>query len=202
MNKISYYIRRIKEEIKIIRIKKQLDLSDVTLLSQNCIGGVMYHDCQAQFLSPTVNLYMPPCDFIKFVNNYEDYLSYAPVVTMGETYPMGYLKDNLQVNFMHYESVEDALTKWETRKTRIRKDRIFVICIERDGFDERAFKAFQEIEYPKVLFTRNIKWKDEKNCIFMSKYQGEDQVPDLIPGRMMYYKNKLPKLIKKAFDKK
>ena len=200
MSKINYYYRRFIEKYKAYRTKKTVDLSEITLISQNCIGGVMYHDCGAKFLSPTVNLFIMPHDFMMFVENAEKYLSGTPIVKDGEKYPMGELSDGIKINFMHYETKEEALEKWEQRKQRINKKKIFVICIERDGFDEEAFDAFKKIPYPKALFTRNIKWKDEKDCIFMPQYESEEQVPDLIPNRMMYYKNILPKMIKKAFD--
>jgi len=93
----------------------------------------------------------------------------------------------------------EALEKWEQRKKRVNKNKIFVICIERDGFDEEAYEAFKSISYPKVLFTRNVEWKDDIDCIFLDKYKDESQVPDIIPSRVMYYKNLLPKKIEKVF---
>ena len=111
MIKISYYYRRIVEKYRVNNSRKTVDLSDITLLSQNCIGGVMYHDCEAKFLSPMVNLYMMPSDFLKFVNNFEYYLSEAPVVCDGEKYPIGTFSDGLKINFMHYDSKEEALEK-------------------------------------------------------------------------------------------
>lgn len=199
MRKVSAYINIIKERIKIKKVSNYLDLSNVTLFSQNCIGGVTYHDCNAKFLSPTVNLFILPSDFIKFVNNYESYLSETPEVTMGKNYPIGHLSDGLQINFMHYETTSEALNKWESRKKRINREKIFVICIERDGFSAENYKEFKKIKYPKVLFTIQKEWADDPECIYIPKFKNESQVPDIIPGRYMYYKNKLPKLIKKAF---
>ena len=201
MSKISFYLRRIREKYTGRRTKKMLDLSDVTLLSQNCIGGVTYHDCNARFLSPTVNLYMLPSDFLEFVNNYEYYLEEAPVVKMGDKYPVGLLKDKLVVEFMHYETEEDALSKWETRKARINKDKIFVICIERDGFSDEHYKEFKKLKYPKAFFTIRKELKEDPECIYIPRFKNESQIPDIIPYRYMYYKNKLPKLIREAFDK-
>ena len=200
MQKLSRYINRVKVECKVWMTRKYLDLSDVTLLSQNCIGGVMYHDCNDKFLSPTVNLFMLPSDFMRFVNNYEAYLTETPELIMGDNYPIGYLSDNLQINFMHYETTDEALEKWESRKKRINKEKVFIICIERDGFNEENYKEFKSIKYPKALFTIQKKWADDPECIYIPKFKNECQVPDIIPGRYMYYKNKLPKLIKKAFD--
>lgn len=199
MNKISYYIKRLSEKLKIYRARKTLNLADVTLFSQNCLGGVMYHDCENKFLSPTVNLYMMPLDFIRFVDNYKEYFEETPSITDGERYPIGEFSDGIKINFMHYETKEDALEKWEQRKKRVNGKKIFVICVERDGFDEEAFSVFKALPYPKVLFTRNIKWKNDDDCIFIKKYANETQIPDLIPNRMMYYKNLLPKKIKKVF---
>ena len=201
IKKIHNYLRIIKERILSKQVRKYIDLSNITLLSQNCIGGVMYHDCNAKFLTPTVNLYILPSDFIKFVNNYEAYLSETPELTMGENYPVGYLSDGLQINFMHYETTKEALDKWESRKQRVNKEKIFVICIERDGFNDEHYKEFKKIKYPKALFTIRKEWSDDPECIYIPKFKNQEQVPDIIPGRYMYYKNKLPQLIKKAFDK-
>ena len=42
---------------------------DVSILSMNCIGGVLAHDLGIRFNSPTVNLYMRAEDFIRFCEN-------------------------------------------------------------------------------------------------------------------------------------
>lgn len=200
MNKLSFCFKRIIEKYRVNRAKKLLDLSDITLFSQNCIGGIMYHDNEAKFLSPTVNLFMMPSDFLKFVNNYERYLSEIPTVIDGENYPIGKFSDGLQINFMHYISKEQALEKWEIRKRRVNKNKIFVICIERDGFSQDDFMEFKKLKFPKVLFTKNESRKNDADCIYIAKYKNEPEVPDIIPYRMMYYKNLLPKAVKRAFD--
>lgn len=199
MSKASYYIKRIIEEIKVQRVRRILDLSDITLLSQNCLGGVMYHDCGAKFLTPTVNLYMLPNDFMRFVNQYDKYILETPKIIDNVGYPVGEISNDVKINFMHYNTPDEAVEKWEQRKQRINSDKVFVICVERDGFDSNTFKSFKSLPYPKVLFTRNVEWKDDDECIFIKKYMNELQIPDLIPYRIMYYKNILPKRIKRAF---
>lgn len=119
MNKISYYKKRITEEIRIHRVRKSLNLSDVTVISQNCIGGVLYHDCNAKFLSPTVNLYFLPSDFIKFVLNLDFYLNETPTVSDEGKFPVGTFSDGLKIYFMHYKDKEEALEKWESRKREL-----------------------------------------------------------------------------------
>lgn len=191
MFKNFYYTqkRRILSRI----VKKKVDFSEISLISQNCIGGIIYHDANQRFLSPTVNLYILPKDFIKFVNNLDYYLSLTPKVKMGKAYPIGTLGD-IKINFMHYSSPEEAVEKWEERKQRINFNKIFVIMVERDGFDDEDFKEFLKINYPKILFTRNEKYISD-NSVYLKKFKNEKELPDIIPGRYMYKNMTLVKLI-------
>lgn len=71
-----------------------------------------------QILNPYGKSLFTASDFIKFVNDLDYYLSFTPVVEMGEKYPIGTL-DDIKIFFMHYDSCEDALQKWEDRKKRV-----------------------------------------------------------------------------------
>lgn len=197
MFKNFYYTqkRRILSRI----VKKKVDFSEISLISQNCIGGIIYHDANQRFLSPTVNLYILPKDFIKFVNNLDYYLSLTPNVEMGKAYPIGTLGD-IKINFMHYSSPQEAIEKWEERKQRINFNKIFVIMVERDGFDDEDFNDFLKIKYPKILFTRNEKYISD-NSVYLKKFKNEKELPDIIPGRYMYKNMTLVKLVNKTFNK-
>ena len=48
---------------------------DFTLLAPTCIGGVIYHNLEKQFCSPTINLFMSENDFFTFVSNLKRYIS-------------------------------------------------------------------------------------------------------------------------------
>ena len=43
--------------------------TEFSLISSNCNGGFMLHDLGLQFRSPTVNLWIPPSDFIRFLRD-------------------------------------------------------------------------------------------------------------------------------------
>ena len=45
---------------------------NVTILSMNCTGGILYHELGLPFLSPTINLYIQAEDFIRFCERLED----------------------------------------------------------------------------------------------------------------------------------
>ena len=116
---------------------------------------------------------------------------------MGKAYPIGTLGD-IKINFMHYSSPQEAVEKWEERKQRINFDKIFVIMVERDDFDDEDFKDFLKIKYPKILFTRNEKYISD-NSVYFKKFRNEKELPDIIPGRYMYKNMTLVKLVNKAF---
>lgn len=193
----SNLYKNIRRKIYSNVVRKTINLSEISLISMNCIGGVLYHDCGKKFLSPTVNLYFLPSDFIKFVNNLDYYLSLTPTVCMGDRYPVGVL-DDIKIFFMHYHNCEEALKKWEERKKRINFEKIFVIMVERDGFSKNDFENFKNIKYPKLLFTRNKEY-DCECSFYMPKYKNLEQLPDIIPGRYMYDKGVLVKKINSAY---
>ena len=163
----------------------------------NCIGGVLYHDCRMQFLSPTINLFFTATDFIKFVNCLEYYLSLTPIVTMGDDYPIGRL-DDIHVYFMHFDSVENALKKWEERKKRVKFDRIFVIMVEQNGFSESEYAGFLKIKYPKLLFAKDPKYNSD-DVVCFEKYKDLTELPNIIENREFYKTMKLPKAIQRAY---
>ena len=118
-----------------------------SIIAQNCVGGVMYHELGLPFLSPTINVYMESADFIKFCENLEYYLSIdANSINFikEREYPVGYLED-IKIYFVHYKTEEEARKKWEDRKSRVAHDKICVVMTDRDGFNQEIFQRFGEI---------------------------------------------------------
>lgn len=180
--------------LKIEDAKKRYNVENISFISQNCIGGVIYHDMGQKFLSPTINLYFLANDFIKFVQNLEYYLNIELVMKENTEVVTGVL-DDIELYFLHYHTNEEAYEKWNERKSRINFDKIFVIQTDRDGFDEKAFEEFKKIKYHKALITKNEKWANEDFVIYLDNHKDEDCVPDTIPEREFYIDNKIIDLI-------
>ena len=117
---------------------------------------------------------------------------------MGEKYPIGIL-DDIKIYFMHFSSVELALEKWEERKKRVNLDRVFVIMVEQNGFTDKNYEDFQNINYPKILFTRNPNHQAD-NVVYFEKYKDLDELPNIIDHREFYKDMKLPKAVNKAYN--
>lgn len=132
--------------------------SQISIISCNCIGGVLMSEYNMKFLSPTINLYFSAEDFLVFCENLEQktYFNIEPVdkgiSNLGD-YPLVGLGD-LTINAVHYKSFEEFYNAWNRRKNRINYDRIFLVFTDRDGFKPNMLNRISKLPYPKVLFSK------------------------------------------------
>ena len=178
-------IQRKKRNRQVKEMKAKLQTKNFTVISQNCIGGVFYHDMGVQFKSPMINLYLTAKDFVTFALNLDYYLSLKLRMTWGEKYPIGYL-DDVVVYFMHYNTCQEAESAWERRKKRIKQDKIIVLCTDMEEFTDEVYVRWKQIPYPKVLFTAKRKYANKDGTVFFPEYENDGKVSDLIPERKFY----------------
>lgn len=157
MLQIVKYIRRILRYF----YRKTLRKRDITLITNNCIGGIIYHDMHLQFLSPTINLYFDNEEFIRFSTHLEYYLSLAieESTDIQKSFPVGVLHGShgdVHIYFMHYDSFEQAVAKWNERKERINYDNLYII-MEAQKCSSAILTKFNDIPYAnKVVLTDGI----------------------------------------------
>lgn len=135
------------------REKARLANFTPTVFASNCNGGVMTHDLGLQFRSPTVNLFIRPGEFVRLLGNLHHYLYEAHFAAGGGAdYPVGIL-DDIRVDFVHYQSFDEAVAKWNTRLKRVDLDNAFFVMTERDGCTYDDLIAFDNLPYQnKVVF--------------------------------------------------
>ena len=139
---------------------------NLTIISNTCIGGRLYHDYHQKFLSPTVDFYMEPDNFVKFCCNLEYYLN-CEIKPLPD-YKIDYLSNflfcdigGLIAAFGHTnDSYDKIISKWNERKKRVNYDNIVVIATDRNVLkepftkcSEQTVKEFGKIPYKKVLFS-------------------------------------------------
>lgn len=183
--RLKHKLIRMKRAIKTWWTRSSVKPSDVTIISQNCIGGVIYHDLGMQFLSPTINLFFKEPDFVRFVLNLEHYMACELEMRWEEEYPVGRLED-IEIHFMHYETCREAKEKWERRKQRINWGNILVLATDQEGFDEVLFRQWKQIPYAKVLFTAQTQYAQDQDSMFFPEYEAQGVVGDLISRREFY----------------
>lgn len=134
---------------------ERLQNRDFSVIASNCNGGVMLHDLGQPFNSPFVNLWIPPEDYLRLLQDPRRYLS-LPVSFVREEgidYPVGLLGD-VRLYFQHYASEEEAERKWTERVGRMRWDNLFVMFTDRDGCTEDQLRRFDALPYAhKIAFT-------------------------------------------------
>ena len=121
-------------------------------------GGVILHELGMPFLSPTVNLFILPDDYLRMLGDLRRYLCDEFLTQDIEEsekvgYPVGLLGD-VRLWFVHYASFEEASKKWKERCAKVRWDHLYIIMVERDGCTEDNIREFDQLPYKhKVIFT-------------------------------------------------
>lgn len=142
--------RKINDEMK-----KLLSDVEFTIFSNNCLGGVFYHDAGKQFTSPLINTAMDGEDFIKFLQNPNYYINhkFEFIKWYGHDYPIAKI-DDIEIRFVHYKSDSEAEYKFRERAKRIVWDNIFIVATNHDGLNNAECMAeFDKLPYKnKIMF--------------------------------------------------
>ena len=158
----------------------------ISIISSNCIGGVISHELGLRFESPTVNLFFYPDSYIEYISHLEDYSKQELIeikTAKDVGYPIGQLgkEGKVIIHFMHYNSFEDARNKWIERTSRINFNNLYFILAERDGITHKQMKAFDCLPYVhKVLLACN-QYDDIKCSHYLGEgYRKDGQLMDLL----------------------
>ncbi len=134
-----------------------------TILTPNCMAGLIYNRLGMRFCSPTIDTSMEIDDFIRFASNLDYYLGQdiielvdnnleCPVgVILGET-----PAENVRVNFVHYPSFEAGRNKWNQRKTRVVKDNLYIIVCDIDDIYEKDYHRVGYLSNNQLTRLENI----------------------------------------------
>lgn len=158
--------------------RKRLKNPYCTIFCSNCNAGMMYHDLNIKMMSPTINLYILPRDFVRFMNNLQFYLNVELQedieMTKEKGFPVGQLND-IHVFFVHYDSFEQAREKWNERKGRVDLDNYCAVMTERDGCTYQDLEAFDQLLCTKVVFT-NKEYPQIKSAYHIKGYEKEKEL--------------------------
>lgn len=160
-----------------------------SIICNNCTGGVILHDLELMFNSPTINtLFYNFDDFIFFVQNLRK-ISKLVMFEIKEhkSYPVGGVELNnriLKIGLVHYNTFEEGKKKWEERFKRVDFNNVYVIW-EGKNISLEELEQFENITFPKIVFSSkdNIK---EKRFHF---YHGHELYNNWYPGKILDYKS-------------
>ena len=163
-------------EIPKIDLKEYMKLkkSDISIVAQNCWGGLTYNYLGLKFSSPFINLSVSEGDMLKLMGNFRHYIeSEIQYSSMkynkhsGSYYPTATL-DDVEIKFIHYADFEDAKLKWDRRKKRINYDNLFFMAFS-DNL-KYAKRFAEDGTQNKVCF---VPFETKTNSLFTLKTNGK-----------------------------
>lgn len=180
----------IKRKSWIKKIKENLKNTDFTLISNNCIAGIIYNDLGLQFRTPTVNLYISGEEYLNFVKNFKIYIS-SPMFDVTEMekkgFPVGKIIPHdfqyppIKVYFQHYQKFEDAFETWRRRSERINYENIYFLWEFFDElYDVSLLKEFDELPIKKMALLHNEIAGIENGFVFKYKKSVAGDVLQLV----------------------
>lgn len=146
-----------------------------SIVSSNCYGGVVSHDLGLKFMSPTVNLWLYPEDYLKLCAQPTKFFSEEPTqIETNYSYPVGKILD-ITLYFQHYDDFEEARKKWIERSKRIDYNNLFFMMTERDGCTVEKIKRFDMLPYKnKVVFT-HIPYPEFYSAFYIKGFEDKDE---------------------------
>lgn len=188
---LTYCRRYLFHKRKQIRNKNKA----LTLITNNCVGGIVYHDLGLEFMSPTINLFFDNEDFFTFVNDIEYYANQEPVEVFdtGKNFPIGELRKgdkSIRLYFMHYKTFDEAVEKWKKRAKKIDYNNLFIIFEYPQSLKktDEIYKEFKNIKHTnKRMITNLVDFEDEEIVSF------DIYDKNYYPGKLIDYKDKYGK---------
>lgn len=183
----------IKDQEQILykkRKRKRLDNLNFSIIASNCVGTIIYHDLDLPFLSPTINLTIEMDDFIRFAENLKWYMEQEIVELKGEKgCPAGMLGD-VKINFVHYDTFEEGVRKWEERKERINWDNLLLIGSERDGCSYETLERFDRLPYEnKVILTR-VRYPEISSAYCIEGFEEKEELGIVLNYKKQFFRRR------------
>ncbi len=170
---IRLKVQNILRKMIASHMKKKLNSTEFTIISNNCWGGMVYESYDIQKNSPTVGLYFMAPDYVQFLSDLGYYLKkeikfispeqskYSEILKeKGKviTYPIGVI-DDVEIFFLHYKSEKEAMEKWQRRIKRINEKQLLIKFCDQNGCTEKEVKKFLQLPYKNKIFFTTKDWQ-------------------------------------------
>lgn len=167
------------------RRKKKLKCNGFTIISNNCLAGYLYHDLGLKFLTPTINLqFETDDDYIEFLSHLEYYSASEPKEIQNNkvSWPVGEIvrgQKRVTIHFIHYNSFDEAKTKWLERGMRINSNRMIVLWLVMNeaGPSEKLYKRFNQMNYKNKLLITGKQFPYDDTIVKKLRFIDKDSTP-------------------------
>lgn len=165
LNKLLSYFRR-----------KLISVPMPTIISNDCTAGLIYSMLGERMISPTINTFIWPTEFVRFCKNLDRYLDMEMEIfyrekryridAVNDDNPVGIL-DDVRVFFVHDHDDESCKNNWNKRRKRINPERILYLMTDNNHMvDMTTTEEFLSLPGEKYFIaTRNM-----MGCVVNSNY--------------------------------
>jgi uncharacterized protein (DUF1919 family) len=169
-----------------------LERTDFTIISNDCWGQALYDEWGLPRRTPMVGAGMRAECFIQFLTDIQGYLE-SPLrfVSLSRhesinrlrlrraVWPIGLLRDDVEVHFLHYQSTQGARDAWESGRKLVNFDRLAVkFSVDKDGAVLRHIHEFDRMPFKRKLLISERDHPDIPSAIHVPNY--------IINGAMMF----------------
>ena len=184
------FIARAEHKLYIESKRRKLKNNTPSILCDNCNAGVILHDLNLKFNTPTINLYFEPSDYLKLLSDPYKYLNSIPVeICSDKPFPVGVI-ENITAFFMHFETFESAKEKWVERSKRINIENCFVMMTDKNSCTYDNIKEFDSLPYAhKVIFTHKS-YPEFKSACYIKGFENDSEVGVLSDWKPGFFKRR------------
>ncbi|PJJ31142.1 DUF1919 domain-containing protein [Lacrimispora celerecrescens] len=132
----------------------KLKNSRISIISDNCWGGIAYATLGLECLSPFKNLFIAEREYLKLLSDIRYYLGcpfelskFAIDINSKEQYPVMRL-DDVEVHCCHEKVPDKAKENWNRRLEKINWDNLFIAMYTED---KSIAEAFLDIDFEKKI---------------------------------------------------
>lgn len=138
---------------------------DVSIISNNCWGGIVSQYFNIKYNSPFVGLFVFAPDYIRLLKKLRvinDEIRFIPReqskyynrLSLTTHYPIGVIGDDIELHFLHYATADVAAEKWKRRVQRMDTSNMIVKFCDRDSCTPQLIAEFDRLPYKhKICFT-------------------------------------------------
>jgi uncharacterized protein (DUF1919 family) len=142
-----------------------LEFENFTVISNDCWGQALYEGYGLPYQTPLVGAGMHADCFLCFLTDIEGYLRsplrfiaksrYMAVKRLrnhSHLWPIGLLRDDVEVHFMHYYTEDACRRMWDAGCEKLRLDRLAVkFTADKDGATPEHVKRFAAMHFERKL---------------------------------------------------
>ena len=160
--KLRNIILKVSAPIYNMNYRKKNKQTEITFVSQNCIGGVLYHMLGLEFKSPTINMFIEDENFVKLAENPRHYFQidaepfeerHIDANDNALCYPVIKV-DDILLCCQHFSNCEEAVLAWNKRRIRVNFDNIYVIASSWNLHERKDLvERINNLPWPSVIFT-------------------------------------------------